>query len=175
MKTSQTPSTQSIAFKRINLLFPALVAAVLALPVAVAQAPAADSPAIEARAHAWLDKLTLDEKVQLVGGVDGMFTNAAPSIGLPRFKMSDASVGVRTWGPTTAYAGGVALAATWDTEFARRLGASLGKDARARGVNFLLGPGVNIARSPIAGRNFEILISIRNLWSRLLRACSPRA
>jgi beta-glucosidase len=66
-------------------------------------------------------------------------------------------VGVRTWGPTTAYAGGVALAATWDTEFARKLGESLGRDARARGVHFLLGPGVNIARSPIAGRNFEYL------------------
>ena len=80
-----------------------------------------------------------------------------PSIGLPRFKMSDASVGVRTWGPTTAYAGGVGLAATWDTEFARALGESLGKDARARNVNFLLGPGVNIARSAIGGRNFEYL------------------
>src|ERR1019366_2090145 len=72
-------------------------------------------------------------------------------------KMSDASVGVRTWGPTTAYAGGAALAATWDREFARTLGESLGKDARARSVNFLLGPGVNIARSPVAGRNFEYL------------------
>ena len=80
-----------------------------------------------------------------------------PSIGLPRFKMSDASVGVRTWGPTTAYAGGAALAATWDRKFAKQLGESLGRDARARGVNFLLGPGVNIARSPVSGRNFEYL------------------
>ncbi|HEX8711195.1 MAG TPA: glycoside hydrolase family 3 C-terminal domain-containing protein, partial [Terracidiphilus sp.] len=64
---------------------------------------------------------------------------------------------VRTWGPTTAYAGGVALAATWDPAFARTLGQSLGKDARARGVNFLLGPGVNIARAPVGGRNFEYL------------------
>ncbi len=63
--------------------------------------------------------------------------------------MSDASVGVRTWGPTTAYAGGAALAATWDADFARKLGESLGRDARARNVNFLLGPGVNIARSPL--------------------------
>jgi beta-glucosidase len=86
-----------------------------------------------------------------------MFTNAIPSIDLPRFKMSDASVGVRTWGPTTAYAGGAALAATWDRDFARKLGESLGRDARARGVHFLLGPGVNIARSPICGRNFEYL------------------
>jgi beta-glucosidase len=102
-------------------------------------------------------KLTLEQKIELLGGVDGMFTHAVPAIGLPRLKMSDASLGVRTWGPTTAYAGGVALAATWDTEFARRLGAGLGKDARARSVHFLLGPGVNIARSPVNGRNFEYL------------------
>ena len=102
-------------------------------------------------------KLTLEQKIELLGGVDDMFTHAHPAIDLPRLKMSDASVGVRTWGPTTAYAGGVALAATWDRDFARKLGESLGKDARARGVNFLLGPGVNIARSPVGGRNFEYL------------------
>ena len=122
-----------------------------------AQAPAPDSPAIEARAHAMISKLTLEEKIELLGGVDNMFTRPMPSIGLPQFKMSDASVGVRTWGPTTAYAGGAALAATWDIDFARRLGESLGRDARARNVNFLLGPGVNIARSPLSGRNFEYL------------------
>ncbi len=115
------------------------------------------APAIEAHAQALLAKLTLEEKIKLLGGIDGMFTQAVPSIGLPRFKMSDASVGVRTWGPTTAYAGGAALAATWDTDFARTLGESLGRDARARGINFLLGPGVNIARTPVNGRNFEYL------------------
>ena len=121
------------------------------------QLPGPDSPAIEAQAHAMLAKLTLEQKIELIGGVDDMFTHAEPAINLPRLKMSDASVGVRTWGPTTAYAGGVALAATWDRDFARKLGESLGKDARARGVNFLLGPGVNIARSPVSGRNFEYL------------------
>ncbi len=125
--------------------------------VCAAQAPLPDSPAIEAQAHAMVAKLTLEQKIELIGGVDDMFTHAEPAIDLPRFKMSDASVGVRTWGPTTAYAGGVALAATWDRDFARKLGESLGKDARARGVNFLLGPGVNIARSPVSGRNFEYL------------------
>jgi len=119
--------------------------------------PTAESPVIEAKAHALLTKLTLEEKIKLLGGVDAMYTNPIASIGLPRFKMSDASVGVRTWGPTTAYAGGVSLAATWDREFARKLGGALGKDARARSVHFLLGPGVNIARSPIAGRDFEYL------------------
>src|SRR6202046_2810719 len=122
-----------------------------------AQAPVPDSPAIEAKAHAMIAKLSLEEKIELLGGVDHMFTQPMPAIDLPQFKMSDASLGVRTWGPTTAYAGGVALAATWDINFARQLGESLGRDARARNVNFLLGPGVNIARSPLSGRNFEYL------------------
>lgn len=125
--------------------------------VAVAQAPAPDSPALEAEAHRDLAKLTLEQKIALLGGTDGYFTQPMPALGLPKLKMSDASVGVRTWGPTTAYAGGVALAATWDVAFARVLGQALGRDARARGVDFLLGPGVNLARSPIAGRNFEYL------------------
>lgn len=126
-----------------------------ATAAAVAQAPLPDSPAIEARAHAMLDKLTLQQKIELLGGAQG--TVAMPSIGLPQLKMSDASLGLRAWAPSTAYAGGVALAATWDPAFARELGQSLGKDARVRGVNFLLGPGVNIARFPIGGRNFEYL------------------
>jgi beta-glucosidase len=144
-------NTTSVSF------FALILACLSPIFSAHAQAPAPDSPAIEAKAQAMVAKLTLAQKVELIGGIDSMYTHAMPAIGLPRFKMSDASVGVRTWGPTTAYAGGVALAATWDTEFARTLGEGLGKDARARNVNFLLGPGVNIARSPIAGRNFEYL------------------
>jgi beta-glucosidase len=71
--------------------------------------------------------------------------------------MSDGPLGVRTWGPSTAYPAGVALAATWDPKLAEREGVALGQDARARGVNFLLGPGVNIDRAPMNGRNFEYL------------------
>jgi beta-glucosidase len=141
-------------FSAFSLFFALLVAGCLSVS---AQAPASDSPAIEAQAHAMISKLTLEEKIELLGGVDNMFTWPMPSISLPQFKMSDASVGVRTWGPTTAYAGGAALAATWDTDFARKLGESLGRDACARNVNFLLGPGVNISRSPLSGRNFEYL------------------
>ena len=141
--------------RSLFLLF-ALVFAPICLQIA-AQAPAPDSSAIEAQAHALLSKLTLEQKIELLGGIDGMYTRPMPAIDLPRFKMSDASVGVRTWGPTSAYAGGSALAASWDIDLARKLGQGLGRDARARGVNFLLGPGVNIARSPINGRNFEYL------------------
>jgi beta-glucosidase len=84
-----------------------------------------------------------------------MFTREMPSIDLPRIKMSDGPMGVRTWGPTTGYAAGIGLAASWDTDLARRVGTSLGQDARSRGVSFLLGPGVNIYRAPMNGRNFE--------------------
>jgi len=157
MRNASKSTDQSFSL-RLVLSIPLLIICLITTTLQVfAQAPVPDSPAIEAKAHELLSKLTLEQKIQLIGGVDGMFTYAEPSIGLPRLKMSDASVGVRTWGPTTAYAGGAALAATWDPAFARKLGESLGKDARARGVNFLLGPGVNIARSPVSGRNFEYL------------------
>jgi len=147
-KTSTTPSFCAITLALLALMVNARI---------LAQAPTPDSPAIEAKAKAMLAKLSLEQKIELLGGIDNMYTRPMPVIDLPRFKMSDASVGVRTWGPTTAYAGGVALAATWDIDFARKLGESLGKDSRARSVNFLLGPGVNIARAPVGGRNFEYL------------------
>jgi beta-glucosidase len=152
MTKTNIPAIQTILLGRIARILPILLCCVLA---ASAQAPAPDSPQIEAKAHALLAKLTLEQKIELVGGVDGMFTHAVPAIDLPRFKMSDGPLGVRTWGPTTAYAGGAALAATWDPALARKVGEGLGQDARARGVHVLLGPGVNIARSPLAGRNFE--------------------
>ncbi len=125
--------------------------------LASAQAPAPDSPAIEAKAKSMLAKLTLDQKIELLGGVDSMYTHDMPSIGLPRLKMSDASMGIRVFGPTMAYPNGIGLAASWDRALARTAGESLGRDARARGVHILLGPGVNIARSPVNGRNFEYL------------------
>jgi len=62
---------------------------------------------------------------------------------------------VRNFGPATAMAGGIALAATWNPELAERVGKEIGRDARAKGVHFLLAPGVNIYRAPMNGRNFE--------------------
>jgi beta-glucosidase len=152
MKDAKIPSTPSIFSFGAVCLLPILLCCSLTV---FAQAPLPDSPAIEAKAIALVSKLSLEQKIDLLGGEDSMFTHAMPAIGLPRFKMSDGPVGVRTWGPTTAYPGGAALAASWDPALARRIGEGLGRDARARGVHFLLGPGVNIARSPLDGRNFE--------------------
>lgn len=112
------------------------------------------SPDVEARVDSLLKKLTLDEKIDLIGGQDDFYIRANEKIGLPRLKMADGPVGVRNYGPATVF-GGIGLAATWDTELASRIGATIGRDARARGVHFMLGPGVNIYRAPLNGRNFE--------------------
>jgi beta-glucosidase len=154
MKITKEITPQPFFFIRSTFFLSILLGCAL---IARAQAPAPDSPQIEAKAHALAARLTLEQKIELLGGVDNMFTCPAPAIGLPRLKMSDASLGVRTWGPATAYAAGASLAASWDPALARRIGESLGRDARARGVHFLLAPGVNIARSPLDGRNFEYL------------------
>jgi beta-glucosidase len=125
----------------------------LSLFPAVSQAQKS-SPDIEARVDSLLKKLTLEEKIDLIGGVDDFYIRANDKIGLPRLKMADGPVGVRNYGPSTVF-GGIGLAATWDPELAARIGSTIGQDARARGVHFMLGPGVNIYRAPLNGRNFE--------------------
>jgi beta-glucosidase len=109
---------------------------------------------VDARVDSLLKKLSLEEKIDLIGGVDAFYIRANEKIGLPRLKMADGPVGVRNYGPATVF-GGVGLAATWDPELAEKVGATIGQDARARGVHFMLGPGVNIYRAPMNGRNFE--------------------
>jgi beta-glucosidase len=119
------------------------------------QGPQPITPAMEQKVDAMVQKLTLEQKIALIGGEDSMFIRSEPSIGFPRLKMSDGPMGVRTWGSSTAYAAGIGLAASWDRSLAEKVGVGLGEDARARGVNFLLGPGVDIYRAPMNGRNFE--------------------
>jgi beta-glucosidase len=116
--------------------------------------PARDAD-IEKRADSILKKMTLEEKVDYIGGIDSFYIRSMPRLGLPKIRMSDGPIGVRCYGPSTAYAAGIALAASWDEGLARRVGEMIGKDARARGVHILLGPGVNIYRAPMNGRNFE--------------------
>jgi beta-glucosidase len=109
---------------------------------------------VERRAQAIVKKMTLEEKLDYIGGT-GYSIRAIPRLGLPELRMADGPLGVRNAGPSTAYAAGIALAASWDVELANQVGAMIGRDARARGIHFLLGPGVNIYRTPKGGRNFE--------------------
>jgi beta-glucosidase len=126
--------------------------------------------ATELKVQNLLTQMTLDQKLKLVGG-NGMFTYAIPEIGLPAIKMSDGPSGVRSWGPSNAYPVGMALAATWDPAIANREGVALGQDAKARGVNILLAPGVNIYRAPMNGRNFEYLGEDPYLSARMAVGC----
>jgi len=120
-------------------------------------APAASSSSavVVRRVESLLSQMTLEEKIDMLGGVDRFFIRGIPRLNLPRLKMADGPIGVRNFGPATAMAGGIALAATWNPALAERVGTELGRDARAKGVHFLLGPGVNIYRAPMNGRNFE--------------------
>ncbi len=126
--------------------------------------PSAD---IERRVESILARMTLEEKVDTIGGVDTFYVRANPRLGLPALRMADGPFGVRNAGPSTASAAGIALAASWDRDLANRVGAMIGRDARARGVNIMLAPGVNIYRAPMCGRNFEYFGEDPYLASRL--------
>ena len=122
---------------------------------------------MEARVDSLLKQMTLEEKITLIGGINDFYTPPIPRLGIPSLRMSDGPIGVHDYGLTTAYPAGIALAATWNVELAQRFGVSMGKDARARGVNFILGPGLNIYRAPMCGRNFEYFGEDPFLTSRI--------
>src|SRR5271156_764536 len=114
-----------------------------------------DPQAVDKRVNELLAKMTLDEKIDLIGGDTPFRTHAVPRLGIPYFQMADGPVGAHIPAPTIAYAAGIGLAASWDDALALQIGQQLGRDSRSRGAAFLLGPGVNIYRAPMNGRNFE--------------------
>ncbi|WP_196018217.1 beta-glucosidase [Alistipes senegalensis] len=113
------------------------------------------TPEAKARASELVSRMTLEEKLSYIGGYDGFYIRSIPRLGIPEIRMADGPQCVRNDTHSTLYPCGIALAATWDRSLARSYGRSLGRDARARGVHIMLGPGVNIYRSPLCGRNFE--------------------
>ena len=107
------------------------------------------------RAAEIVSQMTLEEKIAYIGGYDSWYIRPIERLGLPAIKMVDGPQGVRNNTQSTLYPSGVAAAATWNKDLVHEMGVALGQDARARGVHILLGPGVNIYRSPLCGRNFE--------------------
>jgi beta-glucosidase len=85
---------------------------------AAAAMPGVSNPEIEKRVDAIVAKMTLEQKVAMVGGVDSFYVRGYPELGVPRVKMSDGPIGVRNYGPSTAYAAGIGLAASWDPKLA---------------------------------------------------------
>ncbi|MCQ2180564.1 MAG: glycoside hydrolase family 3 C-terminal domain-containing protein [Bacteroidales bacterium] len=101
-------------------------------------------------------QMTLEEKCTLISGqVGGFQTFGIERLGIPAVKMSDGPQGVRNDTRSTYYPCGMSVAASFNRSVAKGVGSGIGCDARARGVGFMLCPGVNIYRSASCGRNFE--------------------
>jgi beta-glucosidase len=114
------------------------------------------------RAGELLAAMTIDEKIAMVHGVDfGYFGTAGHIPGnarlcIPELLLNDAGAGVGdAQVNTTAFPAGIAQAASWDPQLQRRFGAALGWEAWHKGIGVMLAPGINIARVPMNGRNFE--------------------
>lgn len=137
-------------------------------------------PKVEKRIENLIKRMTLKEKVGMLHGNSKFYVSGVPRLGIPEWSLSDGPHGVRAeinrhdW----AYAGwtndsatyfptGTAFAAAWNPELAYRRGEVLGEEARAREKDVLLGPGVNIIRSPLNGRNFEYMSEDPFLSARL--------
>lgn len=115
------------------------------------------TPDIDRKVDELLSQMTVEEKLAYIGGIDWMYTKNIDRLGIHRMKMTDGPQGLGTHGKSTAYPATVMLAATWNEELAYQYGRALGRDCRARGINILLGPAVNIYRAPLCGRNFEYM------------------
>lgn len=155
--------------KKKSLLILAFACMAGALP---AQKPVYldDSQPIEARVKDALSRMTLEEKVALCHAQSKFSSAGVPRLGIPEVWMSDGPHGVRAeinwndWGyanwtndSITAFPALTCLAATWNPEMSAKYGKAIGEEARYREKDVLLGPGVNIYRTPLNGRNFEYM------------------
>jgi len=167
-----------------------LVLVVFAAELAIAQNPSGSDVApyknsnlpVDQRVQDLLGRMTLQEKVAMLSGADWMQSVPNERLGIPSIKMSDGPIGIRSWaGPsaetgaevaekqvtTTAFPAGVAMAATWDTELLQGEGQAIAEELKALGRGMILGPTVNINRTPLWGRNFEGFGEDPYLTSRL--------
>lgn len=142
------------------------VACLLATNFFAASAQKWFTPDVEKQVDILLSQMTVDEKLAYIGGVDWMYTKNIDRLGIHRMKMSDGPQGLGTDGKSTAYPPNLTLAATWNEQLAYEYGKALGRDCKARGVNVLLGPAVNIYRAAFCGRNFEYMGEDPYLTSR---------
>ena len=125
---------------------------------------------LEEKVESALAQMTLDEKIAVVHAQSKFSSPGVPRLGIPEMWVMDGPHGVRpetlwddwasalwTSDSCTAYPALTCLAASWDKELSMLYGRSVGEEARYRKKNVLLGPGVNIYRTPLCGRNFEYM------------------
>ena len=113
-----------------------------------------------------LQQMTVEEKAALVSGTDFMYTNPIPRLSIPSLRMSDGPHGLRIQKeggdngvsesePATSFPTAATTASGWNPENTHKMGEAIAEECRFYGVHTLLGPGVNIKRNPLCGRNFE--------------------
>ena len=112
-------------------------------------------------------EMTLEEKASLCSGLDFWNTQPIPRLGIPSIMMTDGPHGLRKQEgdadhlglnlsiPATCFPSAVGQASSWDSELVNKVGKAIGREAQAQNISIVLGPGVNIKRSPLCGRNFE--------------------
>lgn len=115
---------------------------------------------------ALISEMTFEEKASILSGEDFWHTKAVKRLNIPEITVSDGPAGLRkqavidgvlTTVPCTCFPSESMLACSWDTALMEQLGKAMGEEAVYEGVNVILGPGCNIKRSPVCGRNFEYL------------------
>ena len=106
---------------------------------------------------ALVERLTLDQKVRLVSGASLWRTNPIPELGIPVLKVSDGPNGVRGDGGASAasFPVGICMGATWNPDLIKTLGVAIAEEAKTKEVQVVLGPTINLHRTPLGGRNFE--------------------
>lgn len=153
-----------------NLLVSLLLACSIAPLSAQTPVYLDDTQPLEARVADALGRMTLEEKVALCHAQSKFSSAGVPRLGIPELWMSDGPHGVRAeinwndWGyanwtndSITAFPALTCLAATWNPDMSAKYGKAIGEEARYREKDVLLGPGVNIYRTPMNGRNFEYM------------------
>ncbi|WP_276500140.1 glycoside hydrolase family 3 C-terminal domain-containing protein [Terrimonas pollutisoli] len=145
-------------------------ASLLMMCVTNAQQTAKAGDAIEQKIRSLINQMTLQEKVSLLHANSKFYVSDIKRLGIPEWALSDGPHGVRAeinrdnWAyagwtndSATCFPPGTALAASWNPRLAYERGLVLGEEARFRKKDILLGPGINIIRSPLCGRNFEYM------------------
>ena len=109
------------------------------IPLHVAQTVRPSRVEVEKRVDSILSRMTQEEKIEIIGGINDFYTRPIPRPGIPSLRMSDGPMGVHDYGLTTAYPAGIALAASWDVDLAQRVGSAMGRDpVRVACISFWL-------------------------------------
>ncbi len=116
------------------------------------------SLSVDERMDDLIARMTLEEKIDILTGYNDFYIHPCERLGIPAFKMADGPLGLSSWGlwgKATAFPSALSLASSWNRDLARELGDMYGQEWRARGIHFLLAPGVNNYRASKGARNFE--------------------